>query len=72
MLTDIKLSKAQLTKIIQSGGFLANMMSDLGKFGKLLGKKPLTNAAFPFAKDVLFGLVSNIASNATSNEINIF
>ena len=72
MLTDIKLSKAQLTKIIQSGGFLANMMSDLGKFGKLLGKKFLTNVAFPFAKDVLFGLVSNIASNATSNEINIF
>ena len=35
MLTDIKLSKSQLAKIIQSGGFLGktlgNIMSNLGK-----------------------------------------
>ena len=30
VLTDIKLSKAQLSKIIQSGVFLGNMMSNLG------------------------------------------
>lgn len=47
-------------------------MSDLGTFWKSLVKKPLTSAAVPFAKDVLFGLVSNIASNTTSNAINEF
>ena len=35
LLTDIKLGKVQLSKIIQSGGFLGktlgNMMSDLGR-----------------------------------------
>ena len=39
LLTDIKLGKVQLSKIIQSGGFLGktlgNMMSDLGR-NKLL------------------------------------
>ena len=31
MLTDIKLSKAQMSKIIQSSGFLSIMSVDLGK-----------------------------------------
>ena len=31
MLTNIKLSKAQLSNIIQSGGFLGNVMINLGK-----------------------------------------
>ena len=43
--TDIKLSKAQLSKMIQSGGFLGNSL------GKLAG--PLMKAAMPLAKNVL-------------------
>ena len=43
--TDIKLSKAQIKKIIQSGGFLGNLLS------KLAG--PLMKVAFPLAKNVL-------------------
>ena len=31
MLTDIKLSQTLLTKTIHSGGFLGNMMSNLGR-----------------------------------------
>ena len=46
MLTAIKLSKAQLSKLIQSGGFLCNMMGNLGK-------KTLTDLAVPLAIDVL-------------------
>ena len=42
--TDIKLSKAQIKKSIQSGGFL-------GKLGKLAG--PLMKVAMPLAKNVL-------------------
>ena len=53
MPTDIKLSKAQISKIIQSGGFLWGM---LGSLGKALGKEILT-------KDILPGLVSSLASN---------
>ena len=41
MTTDIKLSKAQISKIIQSGGFL----------GKLLG--PLVKTGFPLLKPVI-------------------
>ena len=43
--TDIKLSKTQLSKMIQSGGFLGNL------FGKLAG--PLMKVAMPLAKNVL-------------------
>ena len=43
--TDIKLSKAQLKKLIQSGGFLGNLLS------KLAG--PLMKVALPLAKNVL-------------------
>ena len=45
MPTDIKLSKAQIKKIIQSGGFLGKFLS------KLAG--PLMKIAMPLAKNVL-------------------
>ena len=45
MSTDIKLSKAQISKIIQSGGFLRPLLS------KLAG--PLMKVAVPLAKNIL-------------------
>ena len=45
MSTDIKLSKAQISKIIQSGGFLGLLLS------KLAG--PLIKIAVPLAKSIL-------------------
>ena len=45
MSTDLKLSKAQISKIIQSGGFLGLLLS------KLAG--PLMKVAIPLAKNVL-------------------
>ena len=47
--TDIKLSKAQIKKLIQSGGFLGTLLS------KLAG--PLMKVAMPLAKSVLASLV---------------
>ena len=53
MSTDIKLSKAQISKIIQLslsfGSWLANF-----------GKKAPTNIAIPSTRDNLPGLVSNL------------
>ena len=43
--TDLKLSKAQIKRLIQSGGFLGKVLS------KLAG--PLMKVAMPFAKNVL-------------------
>ena len=43
--TDIKLSKAQIKKLIQSGGFLGKLLSKLGG--------PLMKVAMPLAKNVL-------------------
>ena len=57
MSTDIKLSKAQISKIIQSGGSFGFW---LGK----LGKKALKNIAIPLARDNFPGLVSNLTSSA--------
>ena len=48
MSTDIKLSKAQISKVIQSGSWLGN-----------LGKKSLKNIVILLARDNLLGLVSN-------------
>ena len=45
MATDLKLSKAQIKKLIQSGGFLGKLLS------KLAG--PLTKVAMPLAENVL-------------------
>ena len=46
--TDIKLSKSQMSKIIQSGGFLGSLLS------RLAG--PLMKVAVPLAKKILFPL----------------
>ena len=55
--TDIKLSKAQIKKIIQSGGFLGRLLS------KLAG--PLMKVALPLAKNVLAPLGLTAAMSAT-------
>ena len=52
----IKLSKAQLSKKIQSGGSIGSWLTNLGK-------KTLTNIAILLARDNLPGLVSNLTSN---------
>ena len=54
--TDIKLRKAQITKIVQSGGSFGSWLGHSGK-------KALTNFAIYLARDNLPGLVSNLASN---------
>ena len=69
MSTDIRFSKAQISRIIQLSGFLCGMLGSLGNVGKVLVKKAITDFAVPFATDVLPGLVNNSASNATSNVI---
>ena len=53
MSTDIKLSKAQLSKIIQSSGSFGSWLGNLGK-------KALTNIATPLARGNLLGLVCNL------------
>ena len=57
MSTDLKLRKAQLSKMIQSGGFLHKILWSLRK----------RDLAIPLVRDNLPNLVSNLASNATSN-----
>ena len=55
MSTDLKLSKAQISKTIQSGGFLGSLLS------KLVG--PLFKVAIPLAKNVLAPLgITTVAS----------
>ena len=54
--TDIKLSKAQIKKLIQSGGFLGKLLS------KLAG--PLMKVAMPLAKNVLAPLGLTAAMSA--------
>ena len=56
MSTDIKLIKAQLSKIIESG-------ESFGSWLVNLGKKALTNIAIPLARDNFPGLVSNLTSD---------
>ena len=57
MSTDIKLSKAYISKIIQSGGFFSSWLANLGK-------KALTNVATPLSSGSLPELVSNLTSCA--------
>ena len=57
--TDIKLTKTQISKIIQWGG---SFDSWFGNFGK----KELTNFAIPLARDSVTELASDLASNAIS------
>ena len=59
--TDIKLSKAQIKKIIQSGGFLGKLLS------KLAG--PLMKVALPLAKNVLAPLGLTAAMSAIDGSI---
>ena len=56
MSTDLKLSRAQISKIIQSGGFLGSLLS------KLAG--PLMKVAIPLAKNVLPPLEITSAASA--------
>ena len=56
MSTDLKLSKAQISKIIQSGGFLGSLLS------KLAG--PLMKVAVPLAKNILAPLGITSAASA--------
>ena len=57
MSTDIKLSKAQISNIIQSVGSFGSWLGNLGK-------KALANITMALARDHLPGLVSNLTSNA--------
>ena len=61
MNTDIKLSKAQISKLIQSGGFLGPLLS------KLAG--PLRKVAVLLAKNVLASLGITAAASAIDAEI---
>ena len=59
--TDIKLSKAQIKKLIQSAGFLGKLLS------KLAG--PLMKVAMPLAKNVLAPLGLTAAMSAIDGSI---
>ena len=59
--TNIKLSKAQIKKLIQSGGFLGTLLS------KLAG--PLMKVAMPLAKNVLAPLGLTAAMSAIDGSI---
>ena len=63
MATDLKLSKAQIKKMIQSGGFLGKLLS------KLVG--PLMKVAMPLAKNVLapIGLTAAMSAIEDMNDI---
>ena len=56
MSTDLTLSKAQISKIIQSGGFLGSLLS------KLAGS--LMKVAVPLAKNILAPLGITVAAPA--------
>ena len=61
MSTDLKLSKAQISKIIQSGGFLGSLLS------KVAG--PLMKVAIPLAKNALAPLGITAPPSAIDAEI---
>ena len=62
MSTDIKLSKTQISKIIQSDKSLGSWLGNLGK-------KELASIAIPLGRDKLPGLVSNLTSNVTNKSM---
>ena len=62
LLADIKLSKTQLSKMIQSGGFLGRLFGQLLKTGLPLIK----NVIKPLAKSVLIPLGLTAAASAAS------
>ena len=59
MSTNIKLGKAQISKIIQSSGSFSSWLANLGKDSQ-------ANVAIPLARDNLLGLISNLTSNAVN------
>ena len=61
MAADIKLSKAQIKKLIQSGGFLGKLLSKLAS--------PLLKVALPLAKNVLAPLGLTAAMSAIDGSI---
>ena len=65
MSTDLKLSKAQISKIIQSGGFLGRLLGPLLKTGLPLIK----NVIKPLAKNVLIPLGLTVAASAANPQI---
>ena len=58
--TDIKFCKTQLSKMIQSGGFLGRLLGPLLKTGLPL----ISNVIKPFAKSVLIPLGLTAAASA--------
>ena len=62
--TDLKLSRTQVSKMIQSGGFLGSLLS------KLAG--PLMKVAIPLAKDVLAPLGITAAAPAVNAGVQKF
>ena len=62
MVTDIKLSKAQIKKLIQSGGFLGKLLS-------IMKAGPLMKVAMPLAKNVLAPLGLTAAMSAIDGSI---
>ena len=60
MSTDIKLSKSQLYKTVESGGSFDSYLVNLRK-------KALASNAIPLARNNLPGFVSNLTSNAIKN-----
>ena len=66
MSTDIKPTKAQISKIIQPRGSFGSWLGNLGK-------KDLRNIAIPLARDNLPGSVRHLTSNAINKfEIKIY
>ena len=63
--TDIKLSKPQLSKMVQSGGFLVKLPGPLLKIGLLLIK----NVIKPLAKSALIPLGLTAAASAADARI---
>ena len=61
MSTDLKLFKAQISKIIQSGGFLGSLLSKLAA--------PLMKVAIPLAKNVLAPIGITAAASTTDARI---
>ena len=59
--TDVKFSKIQLSKIMQSGGFLGNLLSKLAD--------PLMKVAMPLVKNVLAPLGLTAAMSAIDGRI---
>ena len=61
---DIKLSKTQLSKMMQSGGFLGRLLGPLLK----IGLPSIKNAIESFAKSVLIPLGSTAVASAADVE----